>query len=412
MNDKLEQQLLESLELLDQGLTLEQVLARNPEDAAELRPFLETAAQVSRLALQPPIAAKQASRRAFLNDAAAMREAQQKPSPLGWLRRGLLPLAGLAAIVLLFAVGLVTASTTAMPGDALYQTKRAGEAVRLALVRDPERRAAFLNEQQQERLREVEALLRAGREAQVTFDGLVERDGTAEWMVSGIAVAIGPETNIEGMPHRGDLVRVDGVTRDGAVAADRISLIAAALPTPTPDVAPTLEALVPVPATTEAPASTVPPTATLRPSVTPDDTPTLAAPADPTAEPTRAVPPTVEANPVPNPTPTDDNGGQNGNDDDNQNNNNGDDNGNDQDNGDGGGQDNNSNDNSDDNSGNDNNDDSGDNNGNGGNDGENNGNDNAGEDGNNNDQNNGNDHGGDNGSDNSNNSGHGSEGGD
>ena len=72
--------------------------------AAELRPYLETAAQLSGLASQPTIAAQQQSQAGFLAAAAALKNPQSAPMPIWFtLRRLLMPLASLAVILFLSA---------------------------------------------------------------------------------------------------------------------------------------------------------------------------------------------------------------------------------------------------------------------------------------------------------------------
>ena len=50
MNEELERILGEALDLLEQGIGVEAIVARYPAHAAELRPFLLTATQLARLA--------------------------------------------------------------------------------------------------------------------------------------------------------------------------------------------------------------------------------------------------------------------------------------------------------------------------------------------------------------------------
>jgi hypothetical protein len=78
MNESLELALIEALDLLEQGLSVDDVAARFPEQADELRPFLLTAAALPRLATQPALTTEQNSRRAFL--AAADRATGRRPN--------------------------------------------------------------------------------------------------------------------------------------------------------------------------------------------------------------------------------------------------------------------------------------------------------------------------------------------
>src|SRR4051794_4239558 len=74
MDSQLEIKLIDCLSLLEQGESLDRILARYPDDIAQLRPLLETAMALSSLPMQPSEDARIASRRAFLNQAHQLRE--------------------------------------------------------------------------------------------------------------------------------------------------------------------------------------------------------------------------------------------------------------------------------------------------------------------------------------------------
>ena len=57
MNATTEQVLIEALDLLEQGLSLDEIVARYPA-AADLRPYLMTAVELSDLAHQPTLTAQ------------------------------------------------------------------------------------------------------------------------------------------------------------------------------------------------------------------------------------------------------------------------------------------------------------------------------------------------------------------
>jgi hypothetical protein len=345
MNETTERILIEALDLLEQGASLDEIIARYPAQAADLRPFLLTAAALGNLANQPTVTAEARSKRAFL--AAADQAAAERNKPAraagGWLRRLVAPALAVLAVLFLGGAGLVSASGSAVPGDALYETKRFVEEVRLNLTANPETAAQLRERFRQERLREIEALLADGRAADVSLTGEVESMADGRWIVAGVPVLVSSATVIDGRPVVGALVQVDGLTGDQAVVAERVMVLAA-------DPAP-------APAETETPA----PSPTPRPSMTPvvngdddvndnsdDDAPVVPPPGSqpvasptlaPTAQPTSAPPaPTTAPPPPPTATPDDD-------DDNNANDN---DDGNANDNDDGGGGDDNANDNGDD----------------------------------------------------------------
>ena len=66
MNESLEHVILAALDLLEGGAGVEEILARYPAEAAELRPYLLTAARLATLATQPSLTAERATRRGFL----------------------------------------------------------------------------------------------------------------------------------------------------------------------------------------------------------------------------------------------------------------------------------------------------------------------------------------------------------
>lgn len=82
LNESLEHVILEALDLLEGGAGVEEILARYPAEAAELRPYLLTAARLATLATQPSLTAERATRRGFLAAAEAMRREN-------WPRRAL-----------------------------------------------------------------------------------------------------------------------------------------------------------------------------------------------------------------------------------------------------------------------------------------------------------------------------------
>jgi hypothetical protein len=139
MNGDMEKNLIACLDGLEQGDAIETLLASYAQDAAGLRPFLETAVQLPQLASLPTVAAQRQSQAAFLAEAAALRSPQSAPM-LFWfpLRRLLMPLASLAVILLLLGFTLVAMSAAALPGDGLYPVKLSLEEFRLQRASDPE----------------------------------------------------------------------------------------------------------------------------------------------------------------------------------------------------------------------------------------------------------------------------------
>jgi len=119
--------------LLVGGETLEQCLQRYPQQAAELKPLLETALAVKEAsAIQPRAEFKARARYQF---GSALRE---KTSPKGRRLLGWMPqwatVVVMALVLMLAGGGLVTAAAGSMPDSALYSVKLATEEVQLVLA--------------------------------------------------------------------------------------------------------------------------------------------------------------------------------------------------------------------------------------------------------------------------------------
>ncbi|GJM41919.1 MAG: hypothetical protein DHS20C20_22010 [Ardenticatenaceae bacterium] len=350
MNNVPESVFQNSLEFLEQGESTEQILARFPEYAAELQSFLETAAQLATLAPQPSLAAKQKSQKAFLAHAESLNSVPVRPSPWYRLRQILLPIASLAVVLILFATMAVSVSGSAIPGDALYSVKRFVENVRLNQVDGPETAVALAETYRQERIREVQALLRTGRTADVSFEGEVASIQPDAWQVDAIEISLDEATNIVGQPQVGELARVNGRTDNGMFLAKTIEMLTGSPISPLPEAEPTA---------TPSPTGESTPTATLKPTTEPAETLTPTATSTPsptvriTETPTSTVTATPTATPSPTQSPSDDDDDDGGNDDNNSNDDDDDDDGNGNDDDDDG----NGNDDDDDGNGNDDDDD-------------------------------------------------------
>lgn len=215
---------------IEQGADVDTVLFRYPEFADELRPILETSAQLKAKAVPAPSAEVVRRNRAkVLQHASEMRE--RKAAPLRrriWSPQLRSALAALMVVFLflLSGTGLVRASSTTLPGDDLYPVKRSWESVQLFFTFNADARETLELEHENERLEEVTELFAMGRTADVDFSGYVTRQTGDEWLVSGIPVLLSSQTRLPDGPVRvGDAVRVRGQARDGGVAALRIDLL-------------------------------------------------------------------------------------------------------------------------------------------------------------------------------------------
>lgn len=357
MDDHIELALIECLDALEQGESVEQVLARYPELASELAPMLETAVALPQLNVQPSLAAQRRSRDAFLSQAAAQKKAKTaRPSPWLNLRRLLAPVAALALVMIIFAAGIGPLSADALPGDAFYGTKILLENARSAFTTNPAADAALTEQFNQRRIQEIKALLSQSRTADVAFTGEIEAVQPDVWIISGLRTEIDSVTQIVGSgPVTGQMAEVNGRTDNGRLIATTITLLPTNIPLPTPTPTTTTAA-------TETPIQPLEDqTATLTPSPTNTATPTATETATPTptmtatATETPSPSPTIELEPTETPQPPPATPVPNNNDDDGGNDN-GDDNSNDNDD-----DDDNSGDNDNDNDSNDNDNDNDDN---------------------------------------------------
>jgi len=257
----------EALQMMAAGASRDECLARFPEQAAELAPLL-AAAEVACAGLHAddPIPAPDLARgrRRFL---LATRPARR--SPFEFLRLA----TALALTFVLVFVGVAAASASALPGDALYPVKRGLESAQLALTLNPAARATLQAELSARRRAETQAVINLRRETQVEFEGVVERVGENEVVVSGLVVRV--EGTVGFQP--GDQVSVEAsTTAEGTIVAGAITPLVPSRPAPEANATPT--AARPGPTASVMPnASPKPPTPTLaRPTAT--FIPTLARP--------------------------------------------------------------------------------------------------------------------------------------
>ena len=159
------------------GASIETALAAEPDFRAELEPLLRTAVTVQHTPL--PAASQQARRAGehrLVQAARARRHAAARPlwaalwalvstfnAPRGPLRQAFIGAMALLLFVSSTLVGVTRAAATSLPDDTLYPVKLVAEQVQLALAPSPEVRAQLHLAFAQERLREVQAAVEAGR---------------------------------------------------------------------------------------------------------------------------------------------------------------------------------------------------------------------------------------------------------
>ncbi len=286
MTAEFETELIECLSALEAGESVDQVLTNFPADAPELRPILTVAAALPAFKMSPSEAQKIAARAAFLKQAAQLHKpTAQRRFFFGAMRHMAATVTALALILVVLSGGAVAASGSALPGDPLYGLKRSVENVRLALTNGAAH-ADLENDFEQARVREANALLDAGREAEVEFHGPINSIQDNGWIVAGLVVHVVTDTQVVGVPQIDRLAQVRGLTTSDGLVARTISVEPGdeASPTPTPSPSP-LPTLAPTATPTAVP--TLEPTEP-RPTRAPQPTWTPVPPTQvPTAEPTQ-----------------------------------------------------------------------------------------------------------------------------
>lgn len=220
------------LQEIENGAEVETVLASHPHHAAELRPILNASMMARRRGssiVDPSPEAVRRGRAKVLQHAAQMREAKAAP------RRRAIPIfhrlaiaLTLAALFLTSGTGLVSASSSALPGENLYPVKLTWENLRLFFTFDKEYRETLEHTFENERLHEINELLVEGRHETIQFAGIyMEVNGTT--YVSGIHIVI-METSIlptEPLTNGAAVVVTGRTNAQGFVDAENIELLPA-----------------------------------------------------------------------------------------------------------------------------------------------------------------------------------------
>jgi hypothetical protein len=262
MDAQLEITLIECLDALAQGESLEHILARYPQESAQLRPLLEAAASLSTLRREPSEAAKMQSRQKFMAQADLLRRTSARQRA-GFLPRFATGFIAAALVAIVLGTGAVAASGSALPGDPFYGLKRTVENVRLQSASSPAQRQELQREFEQRRRDEANELLDARRESEVEFTGPIESLQPNAWIVAGLVVQVDDQTQIDGTPQINRMAEVRGLTGPTGLRASSITIESGGEldSTPLPEATET-------PQTIETPAATesIEPTHTLRPT--------------------------------------------------------------------------------------------------------------------------------------------------
>jgi len=166
MAERFENILEECLERLRQGESMEQCLARYPEQAADLAPLLQVAAatQKTSSAVQPRPEFKERSRYEIQSQlhGKERKTEPKKTSFVGWMPRWAVAVVSVILVFLVAGTGTVAASTSSMPDDTLYPVKLATERARLGLTRGDIKKARVNVRLADRRVKEIVYLARKG----------------------------------------------------------------------------------------------------------------------------------------------------------------------------------------------------------------------------------------------------------
>ncbi|MBM3939675.1 MAG: hypothetical protein FJ318_02035 [SAR202 cluster bacterium] len=210
------------------GESIDTVVAEYPEHAQDLRQALSTAMAVRKAASFTPSADAKRAARLRLHDAIERRQiAAAKASPVGLLRdvlwggRRLATAAAVVAAVLLGGAGTVVASTSSVPGDALYPVKRAAEQAQLPLAFTDSREAGLHAKLLDRRVHELQVVTEEERTRFVP--GLAERiehhaDRADRLVVAPVDHAV---ADLPSMVALGNATEAPPAHTPGAVTASR-----------------------------------------------------------------------------------------------------------------------------------------------------------------------------------------------
>ncbi len=226
-----------------EGRSVEACLSGYPQFAEELRPLLQLAADVRLVQTpEPDMQARVRGRQQVLSTLVQRRDRTARGASRTTLHPGALasalaawvprlrrvPSVAVATILVVVTAFTVAASADTVPGDALYPLKVAGQELQVALTVRSERRSHVQQEVQTRRRQDVQAALERGRQATVTFQGLLQSVSDGTWVVGGLPVEVSADTQVVGDPEPGDWVEVRAVLPgSGALVAVRLSELTA-----------------------------------------------------------------------------------------------------------------------------------------------------------------------------------------
>ena len=250
MNQKLAEALDTCIKSMEAGASLEECLKKYPDMAAEMQGLLATVenieclrvgditeeqfaqsrqmllARANELVLEDKHWFEQSVTKRILYQFIGIVQSIRRAWPhVGRLATAL----ALAIVLIALSGGLIISSAKSLPGDSLYPVKLAVENIKVHLAPSYGVREEYEINYQQQRVVEIQRLMAMGRQRKISFEGILASIDGNTWLVSGVPVKVGVETNIQaGMVgidsiQVGMKIEVEGVTGvDGSVVADEI----------------------------------------------------------------------------------------------------------------------------------------------------------------------------------------------
>ncbi len=219
-NPELSSLLEEGLTKLQAGASLDEVLVDYPKNARELRPLLETAADMrkNQARLFVPVEAQAQSQRQFLSLAASQ---AKRPGIFHsqHLRLAMTLVIIVALVFGIFSTGLVSAS--ALPGDTLYSIKLAIEQVRLSMASGSSERLKLQENFNNIRNQELNQLKDTDRQVTVTFSGIPARMN-GDWMIEGVKLNITQKDAEQLTTWQGYVIQVTGETYGNSIKVSNV----------------------------------------------------------------------------------------------------------------------------------------------------------------------------------------------
>jgi hypothetical protein len=213
----------ECIHQMQKGATLEQVLARHPDDAAELEKLLAAAGAMhaARTGIEIPLNAQARSRMAFINS--AYQPIRTHSLFHAFHLKFATALLSILALLAFGLLGTTLASAHTLPGDVFYPVKLALEQVQMNFTTAPAQRLQLQQNFDDRRAEEVNELKQAGRSSAVSFIGELVRNGD-RWQVAGITLDLNSQQEAQAAGWANYVVQVTGELEGMTVHVSALSI--------------------------------------------------------------------------------------------------------------------------------------------------------------------------------------------